>query len=250
MEHRQDDFNYAQLFAIDFEWLGVGRVRFGFYVNGKLYYVHVDNHSENLSAPYMTFSNQPVRYEIRQTGEGSGLLRQICSTVLIEGSTENVGRTIAVEDSAITVQNGVFTPLVALQVNPAYRNVLVLLKDVQVLNASNPGNSINYCVFINPLITGGSLTFAPVANSFMLSAAGNSSLSVTQGVSGYKMLAGYAATGQGSQGTTESGNNFASDLARFGTRINGAPDTIVLAAKGLGSTANGIYGLMNLLEKA
>lgn len=245
------NFNTSQLFSIDYEWLGVGRVRFGFYVNGKLYYVHHDNHLENnLVAPYMTFSNQPVRYEIRQTGAGHGLLRHICSSVLIEGSTENVGRTIAIEDGSVTVQNGVYTPVMAAQVHPKYRNASVLLKGVEILNASNPGNSIQYAVFINPKITGGSLTFGDVSNTFLLSAAGNSSLTVTQGVSGYKLLTGYAATGQGNQGTTETGNEFSSNLARLGTRINGEPDTMVLAAKGLGGSANNIHASMNFLEKA
>ena len=245
------NFNTSQLFSIDFEWLGVGRVRFGFYVDGRLYYVHHDNHLDDLlTAPYMTFSNQPVRYEIRQTGTGSGLLRHICSTVLIEGSTENVGRQIAVDDGGITVQSNVFTPLLALQLNPSYRNAVVILKEAQVLNASNPGNSIQYAVFLNPLITGGSLSFVPVNNSFMLTASANATLSVTEGVSGYKMLTGFAATGQGNQGTTETGNEFVANLARFGTRINGAPDIMVLAARGLGSTANNIYGSMTVLEKA
>ena len=34
------DFTKAQLFVIDMEWLGVGRVRFGFYAYGRIYYCH------------------------------------------------------------------------------------------------------------------------------------------------------------------------------------------------------------------
>ena len=66
------DFTKAQIFAMDYEWLGVGRVRFGFYANGKLYYAHQETHLNELTNVYITSPNQPVRYEIRQTGAGSG----------------------------------------------------------------------------------------------------------------------------------------------------------------------------------
>ena len=198
----------------------------------------------------MTFSNQPVRYEIRQTGVGSGLLRQICSTVMVEGGSENVGKSFAVDDSSITAQNGIFTPLLAVRVNPFTPNISVVIKQIDVLNASNPGQSIQYGLFYNPLITGGSLSFSPIVNTVMLSAAGNGSLSVTEGVSGYKLITGYAGAGSGIQSTLQAASDLAGDLARLGTGIRGDPDTIVLAARGLGNTASNIYGSMNLLEKA
>jgi len=70
------DFTKGQIFAVDYEWLGLGRIRFGFYLNGKLYYAHQVTNLNTLSAPYMTSPNQPVRYEIRQNGAGTGLMKQ------------------------------------------------------------------------------------------------------------------------------------------------------------------------------
>jgi hypothetical protein len=34
------DFTKSQIFVTDYQWLGVGRVRFGFYAYGKIHYCH------------------------------------------------------------------------------------------------------------------------------------------------------------------------------------------------------------------
>lgn len=242
------DFTKAVLFVIDYEWLSIGRVRFGFYINGRCYYAHYNGHMGELNGPYMTFSNQPVRYEIRQTGAGSGLLRQICSTCMVEGGQDNIGKAFNVEGGPIVVQDNVYTPVVALKVNPVTPNLTNVLKEVSLVNTGTPGNPVHYAVFLNPLMTGGTLDFTPVVNTVMLSANGKNTISVYPGTSGYKLIGAYCASGQGAQAAPTGNNNIPSDLARFGTGIKGDPDTVVLAAKGLGGTAT-IYGSVNLIEK-
>ncbi len=56
------DFTKTQLFVIDFEWLGVGRIRFGFYAFGKINYCHQITNLNTLIAPYMQSPNLPIRY--------------------------------------------------------------------------------------------------------------------------------------------------------------------------------------------
>jgi hypothetical protein len=242
------DFNSAILFSIDYEWLGVGRIRFGFYINGKFITAHTDTHTNGLSSVYMTYSNQPVRYEIRQNGVGSGLLRHICSTVIIDGASENIGKGYAIENGNITVQSDAFTPVLALKLNPLTPNVLNIIKQVDILNLGN--HSISYGVFINPVITGGSLSFSPVAtNISMLSSAGNASLTVNEGVSGYRIMGGYSASGSSNNAVSINSQNTYGNEAKFGCGIRGDSDIIVLAAKGLGGTAS-VYGTFGVLEKS
>lgn len=244
------DFNKAVLFTIDYEWLAVGRIRFGFFVNGRCYYAHYNGHMGELTGPYMTFSNQPVRYEIRQTGVGSGLLRQICSTCMIEGGTENVGKPLAVEDGGTLVQSDIYTPVLSLRLNPAQSSVVNIIRHLNVLNTGgSPGAPAKFALFLNPLITGGTLSFSSVVGTPMLSAAGNAGLTITEGPSGYKLLAGFAALGQGGQSSIGASADITSNLSRLGMGIKGDPDTMVLAAKGLGGTTN-IYGVIELIEKA
>jgi len=241
------DFSKAVLFVIDYQWLAVGRIRFGFEVEGQLYYAHTNGHMGELTAPYMTYSNQPVRYEIRQTGNGSGLLRQICSTVMIEGGEGNIGREYCAEDGLITVQSGVYTPILGLKLNPETINVAHIIRQLDIVNTGN--EAAHYALFVNPTITGGSLTFSPIQNSTsMLSAGGNQNLTVTLGTSGYRLMGGFVAVGQVGQSAPVSTQEIAGNLARFGAGIRGDTDTIVLAAKGLGGTTT-LYGSVNLIEK-
>ena len=75
------------IFWVDFQWLGVGRVRFGLDIDGKLYYVHEINHANLTSGVYMKTPSLPVRYEIINHGTPASPtnLEQICSTVNSEG---------------------------------------------------------------------------------------------------------------------------------------------------------------------
>jgi hypothetical protein len=88
------DFSKAQLFVIDLEWLGVGRIRFGFYIYGKIVYCHEITNINQLIGPYMPSINQPVRYELIGSISATGIasITQICSTVISEGGYTPVGR--------------------------------------------------------------------------------------------------------------------------------------------------------------
>lgn len=80
------DFTKTQLAFIDFQWLGVGRVRCGFAHDGKLITAHEFYHSNNNPRVYISNPNLPVRCEIRNTAVGVGAsFDQICSTVASEG---------------------------------------------------------------------------------------------------------------------------------------------------------------------
>jgi hypothetical protein len=80
------DITKTQLAWIDFQWLGVGRVRCGFVHNGELITAHEYYHSNVLPTVYMSNPNLPVRCEIRNTGTTpGGAFDQICSSVMSEG---------------------------------------------------------------------------------------------------------------------------------------------------------------------
>lgn len=84
------DMTKAQILLMDLEWLGVGRVRIGFVIDGIPYYVHEFLHANIETAVYMTTANLPIRYEIRSDGTFSGTAsaRQICSQISSEGGVE------------------------------------------------------------------------------------------------------------------------------------------------------------------
>lgn len=84
------DLTKSQIFLMDYEWLGVGRVRVGFNINGITYYTHEFLHANNIVGVYMKSPSLPIRYEIRSIG-GTGTLKQICSSVISEGGRDISG---------------------------------------------------------------------------------------------------------------------------------------------------------------
>jgi hypothetical protein len=80
------DITKTQLAWIDFQWLGVGRVRCGFVHNGEMITAHEYYHSNVLPTVYISSPNLPVRCEILNTGTTpGGVFDQICASVMSEG---------------------------------------------------------------------------------------------------------------------------------------------------------------------
>jgi hypothetical protein len=84
------DATKAQILFIDLEWLGVGRVRVGFVIDGIVYPCHEFTHANKGTGVYMSTANLPVRYEILGGAgvTGTHVLDQICATVVSEGGFE------------------------------------------------------------------------------------------------------------------------------------------------------------------
>ncbi|MGD9729032.1 MAG: hypothetical protein AB7V39_21990, partial [Nitrospiraceae bacterium] len=81
------DFTKSQLFVIDYGWLGVGIVRFGFVVGNRIRWVHKLSNENTFTGPYMSTGALPVRYSIRTTGTlgANADLQHICSSVTAMG---------------------------------------------------------------------------------------------------------------------------------------------------------------------
>lgn len=240
------DFNHAQLMVIDYEWLSVGRVRCGFYIKGKPIYCHIFSNYNALSAPYMTSSNQPVRYEIRQTGVGSGNLKHICSSVMSEGGEPYIGTSLTADMSAsVALSDTIYRPVLAVRLNPASHDLSLVVKSIHNLNTGV--NDAIFKVIFNPTITGGSLTYNDLSyNSNVQFAEGSASLSLS---GGYQLASSFVNKGNSAVASGTGGVELLGELSVLGTRINGTPDTIVIAAKGVGgSTA--MYSSIDMILRA
>lgn len=80
------DITKAQIFLVDFQWLGVGRVRLGTSINGQTIYVHEIDNANILTTTYMSTGSLPIRFEIENVSSGTGdSFKVICATVQSEG---------------------------------------------------------------------------------------------------------------------------------------------------------------------
>lgn len=82
------DFSKAQILIIDYQWLGVGRVRCGFVHNGVPVYGHYFNHNNIATEVYMNQPSLPFRWEIYNNGvtASNSTLMMICAAAYTEGS--------------------------------------------------------------------------------------------------------------------------------------------------------------------
>lgn len=131
------DFTKAQLFVIDVEWLGVGRLRFGFYIYGQIHYCHQILNINSLLAPYMSSMLLPIRYELIGTGTGTASISQICSTIISEGGYIPFGRTFtAVTTTPKTINSE--TPVLAIRGGGSnYKHQNIIPTQVDLVNITN-----------------------------------------------------------------------------------------------------------------
>lgn len=81
------DITKGHIFFIDYEWLGVGRIRIGIMLNGKPRLLHCFDHFNQLENVYMRTPNLPLRYSINcvENSNEIACMTQICSVVITEG---------------------------------------------------------------------------------------------------------------------------------------------------------------------
>jgi hypothetical protein len=142
------DITKTQLFFTDFEWLGVGRVRCGFSMDGKNIISHEFYNSNILDTVYMSNPNLPVRCEIKnvgtQVGVGGSFL-QICATVVSEGGYSEVGREFSQVTPLRTVGIGLTVPIISIRLKNSFKDypnrATVKLEDISVISV---GDNIRY----------------------------------------------------------------------------------------------------------
>lgn len=116
------DITKTQLIWMDFQWLGVGRVRCGFVHDGQYVLAHEFNNSNNLATVYLSNPNLPVRCEMLNTGETTGAyFDQICSTVISEGGYVEAGQDWAVTNTPRLLTSGSTLPIMAIRLKNTFR---------------------------------------------------------------------------------------------------------------------------------
>jgi hypothetical protein len=231
----------TQIFWVQFQWLGVGRVTFGVDIQGQPVPVHyVDHANTTLAKVYMSTPNLPVRYEIRNadTGGGSynaGSLTQICAAVSREGAEDDPGYEAAVSRGATsaTAADGVLTSLLGVRLSSTHIRARLIPKGLQVLNTGSV--PVRYVLSINPTTTGSFADWAAVGAG-LASQASLTVLPVT--AAGLVLEAGYVAAGTsaGPSRSAVAGAGLSASLDVLAS-IAGVSDVLVLSAAGIGGTA-------------
>jgi len=148
-------FNKTNIFVSDLEWLGVGRVRAGFVVDGEMKWCHEFNHANVNTTAYMTTATLPLSYRIKnETALGAGAsLKQICCTVISEGGYEPSGPVYMGGRGIGSVQSITSETMVAaIRMASGRTDNLILPAQIDV---ATDGNAIaQWRLYLNPTISG------------------------------------------------------------------------------------------------
>ena len=220
------DVTKTQILFFDFEWLGVGRVRCGFFQDGQFIVCHTFDNENVQSSVYMTTAILPLRYEITNTGTtaSNSSMKQICSTVISEGgyaqtSVEHVARMVNL--SASNYLTTTFKPLVSIRLASTALGAVVLPVNLNFLPST--ADNFEIALIKNGTLTSASYTAVPSDSNVEYD------ISATA-ISGGTTLYNEWATGKTGRSIISSGTGYQWDL-QLGASLAGVSDVLTLVAR-------------------
>lgn len=214
----------AQIFVIDFGWLGVATARMGIMYNGEVRYCHEFINENSLTSVYMAVPNLPCRYEITNTGTAASAtsIKQICAAVFSEGGLDPIGILANANTGQTTRSIGSSTtPLIAIRLKTAYIRATVIPLCYEVMTTS--ANNFVIEVWIRATVSGGSWTSASTA----VEVNDNPTGITTTGA--LRLSTDYL-----NSNTLRVGSNLIKSLVTLNSNIAGTPDELVIAVTNVG----------------
>lgn len=238
------DFTKSQILFIDFEWLGVGRVRMGFVVDGVIYYAHEFLNANNLTTVYMSTPNLPIRWEISNDGTGAASdLDCNCSSVISEGGVQQTGAVKYTSTTTLVDCNATntFYAIIGIRLKTQYLAQIIDILNVDLIEVAGT-KTCEWRLLLNPTVAG-AFSYSDVANTSVQAAYGATANTVTGGLA---LSGGYFASDQRQGGFLSVG---VSSNLRLGSQIDGTRDTIVLAVRNINGDVNSdVYGSLTWRE--
>ena len=180
----------SQIFALDIEWLGVGTVCAGFYINRRFIPCHLFHHANMIKSTYTTTACLPLRYEIVNTAAtaSASTLKQICSTVISEGGYElrgapgTIGQTIGSPYQLASA--AVRYPVVAMRLKASQLNSVVVPTAAYLMGVGN-GHFYRWEIVTDCSVSGGTWVDAGANSSVEYNLTGSSLSGGSSRLSGY-----------------------------------------------------------------
>ena len=238
------DFTKTQIYYISYEWLGVGSIWFGTFINGVPYNMHrVDNANSN-TLVYMSTPNLPLRYSINNDGTGAAAsLLHICSTVITEGGRQDTGvqKGLPRDGSSLTTLNDTnIYPLIGIRLKSTHLGALINVIHNHIICTSTA--EYVWYIILNPSIVGDAPSWQNKTNSAIQYCYPTNTTTIT---GGEILDTGLGSDTNQSRGGTESITQ--SDLV-LGSAIDGTPDEIYLAVKRVTGTTETFWSTITFKE--
>lgn len=154
------DVTKVFIVVVDLQFLGMGRIRVGFDINGVLYYVHEFLNANILTVPYMQTATLPVQALMTCTSTAApASMKFKCASVISEGGfLDNAGFTFSTPEGTVTAASGARTHLVSMRPRTTFNSLVnreyIRLEDFNLIVTGN--NPIFY-----ELVIGATFSVAP-----------------------------------------------------------------------------------------
>lgn len=133
------DETKSQILVIDFQWLGVGRIRLGLSIDGMTHYFHEFLNANTLDTAYMGTPTLPIRYEIEALAalNENATMKEICCAVTSEGGYVPPGFEFSASSEWVEREVGITRiPVFAIRLKNLFSdNVLTNRRTVKFIDA-------------------------------------------------------------------------------------------------------------------
>jgi hypothetical protein len=137
------DVTKVFILIIDLQFLGMGRVRVGFDIDGSVFYAHQFMNANNLTVPYMQTATLPIGMVVKSNGSGATKTSYFkCATVQSEGgSIHNFGFTFGTPENAVTAGANTRTPIMSVRPKTLFNGIpnrtLFILEAINIFVTGN-----------------------------------------------------------------------------------------------------------------
>ena len=166
------DESKDNLYIVDYQWLGAGRIRFGLDFGGRIQYVHEIKFANTETVPFTVTGNLPFRAEIFNTGIAAGATTYdfTCFAIASEGGFNPTGIPGSTQNVAfrnVTTANDPL-PILSIRNKATFNSItnrgLVIPKSYQIVSEDS---IISYQIILNGSLTGASYNDVDATNSMI-----------------------------------------------------------------------------------
>lgn len=160
------------IYVIDYQWLGAGRIRFGFDFGGQISYAHEIIFANTEAVPFMSTGNLPFMVNIKNTATAASSTNFdfTCLSIQSEGGFNPLGIPVSTQNTVLRDVTAANDPLPIISIRPRTtfnsitNRALSILKSFSVMSEDA---SIRYEIILNGSLTGASFANVNTTNSTM-----------------------------------------------------------------------------------
>lgn len=118
------DITKDQIFSFDIEWMGTGKVRCGFLIDGSMLYVHEFKFSNADNTSFMKTATLPARFEIEnKTGGNAATLKETAVVIMTEGDAKGFVNQFTISNAATPRQvSNSLEPIISIRPKTYFNN--------------------------------------------------------------------------------------------------------------------------------